>query len=448
MLGHHQRLEQAALTPLTRWPKGYLLWIAFLAAIVGWGFYAYVTQVASGLGVTDMGDKISWGLYISNFVFFIGISHAGTLISAILRVAQAPWRMPITRMAEFITVVALLIGASMPFIDLGRPDRVLNLIFYGRWQSALVWDVVAITTYLTGSLIYLYLPLIPDLALARDRISDRVSAPKRWFYRTFAIGWIGTPLQHKKLNRALFRMMIVIIPVAVSVHTVVSWVFGMTLRTGWDSALFGIYFVAGAIFSGIATIIIVMFVLRRLYHLEEFITLQHFRYLGYLMGAFAVIMIYFSLSDHLTAGYKVANGDKFLLSQLLTGEYALLFWLYSVGGLVLPAILVFTPGLRGIAGIVIAAALVNVAMWIERFLIVVPTLRVPLMPYEPANYSPSWVEWSITAGAFAMFMLLISLFARLFPVVSVWEIKEQEEINLAAESRHALVPAVSPVGGD
>jgi molybdopterin-containing oxidoreductase family membrane subunit len=325
---------------------------------------------------------------------------------------------------------------------------VLNLIFYGRWQSALVWDVVAITTYLTGSLIYLYLPLIPDLALARDRISDRVSAPKRWFYRTFAIGWIGTPLQHRKLNRALFRMMIVIIPVAVSVHTVVSWVFGMTLRTGWDSALFGIYFVAGAIFSGIATIIIVMFVLRRLYHLEEFITLQHFRYLGYLMGAFAVIMIYFSLSDHLTAGYKVANGDKFLLSQLLTGEYALLFWLYSVGGLVLPAILVFTPGLRGIAGIVIAAALVNVAMWIERFLIVVPTLRVPLMPYEPANYSPSWVEWSITVGAFAMFMLMISLFARLFPVVSVWEIKEQEEMNLAAESRLAPVPAVSPAGGD
>lgn len=448
MLGHHQRLEQAALTPLTRWPKGYLLWIAFLAAIVGWGFYAYVTQIASGLGVTDMRDKISWGLYISNFVFFIGISHAGTLISAILRVAQAPWRMPITRMAEFITVVALLIGASMPLIDLGRPERVLNLIFYGRWQSALTWDVIAITTYLAGSLIYLYLPLIPDLALARDRISDRVSAPKRWFYRTFAIGWIGTPLQHRKLNRALFRMMIVIIPVAVSVHTVVSWVFGMTLRTGWDSALFGIYFVAGAIFSGIATIIIVMFVLRRLYHLEEFITLQHFRYLGYLMGAFAVIMIYFSLSDHLTAGYKLANGDKFLLSQLLTGEYALLFWLYSVGGLVLPAILVFTPGLRGLAGIVIAAALVNVAMWIERFLIVVPTLRVPLMPYEPANYSPSWVEWSITAGAFAMFMLLISLFARLFPVVSVWEIKEQEEMNPAAESRTAPVPAMSPVGGD
>jgi len=451
MLARHAGLERASLTPLTRLPWGYLLWIALLSAVVGWGLYAYITQLYSGLGVTAMGDKISWGLYISNFVFFIGISHAGTLISAILRVAQAPWRTPITRMAEFITVVALGIGALMPFIDLGRPDRVLNLFIHGRWQSALVWDILAITTYLTGSLIYLYLPMIPDLALCRDRIGTSVSAPKRWFYRALSVGWVGTPRQHAKLSRALFMMMIIIIPVAVSVHTVVSWVFGMTLRAGWDSTVFGIYFVAGAIFSGIATIIIVMFVLRRLYHLEEFITPLHFRYLGYLMGAFAVVMMYFSLSEHLTTGYKVAEGEKFLLSQLMTGEYAGLFWLYSVGGLVVPAILVFVPRVNGVMGIVAAAVLVVISMWIERFLIVVPSLRVPLMPYEPANYSPTWVEWSITAAAFAMFMLLISLFARLFPVISVWELKEQDELAsqaITAMPQSVPIPYPVPTGGD
>lgn len=439
----HDRLEQLALTPLTRLPTGYLLWVAFLAATVGWGMYAYSTQISSGLVVTDMRNQIMWGLYVSNFVFFIGISHAGTLISAILRVAQAPWRMPITRMAEFITVVALMIGGLFPIIDLGRPDRVLNLFFYGRWQSPIIWDVLSIGTYLTGSLIYLYLPLIPDLALCRDNIADKVSPLKRWFYTTFSVGWTGTPDQFKKLGAAMAMMMVIIIPVAVSVHTVVSWIFGMTLRSGWNSTVFGIYFVAGAIFSGIATIIIVMAVMRKLYHLEEFITDKHFRYLGYLMGVFAVVMVYFNLSEHLTTGYKAAEDHAFLLAKLMTGTFSTLFWIYAVGGLLVPTLLVFLPWTRTVVGVVAAAVLVDVAMWIERFLVVVPTLSVPLMPHQEANYNPTWVEWSIIAGAFAGFMLVITLFSRLFPIVSVWEIKEQAaRAETAAAGTAATVPSV------
>ncbi|MEE8442157.1 MAG: NrfD/PsrC family molybdoenzyme membrane anchor subunit [Dehalococcoidia bacterium] len=433
MEARFRRLDQAVLTPLTRMPRLYILWVALLVAIVAWGIYAYSTQFSSGLVVTGMRDKIFWGLYISNFVFFIGISHAGTLISAILRLTHAPWRMPITRMAEFITVVALMFGALFPIIDLGRPDRILNLFIFGRWQSPILWDMLAITTYLTGSLIYLYLPLIPDLALCRDSIAQRVSPLKRWFYTTLSLGWVGTPRQHRKLGTALGMMMIIIIPVAVSVHTVVSWIFAMTMRAGWNSTVFGIYFVAGAIFSGIATIIIVMAVLRKLYHLEEFITEKHFRYLGYLMGAFVIIMVYFNLSEHLTTGYKVAEGEGFLLTQLMTGPYSSLFWLYIVGGLLIPAFLVFLPWTRTILGIVVASVLVDVTMWIERFLIVVPTLRVPLVPGEPASYAPTWVEWSITAAAFAGFMLVITLFSRLFPIISVWEVKEQEEKELAIQ---------------
>jgi molybdopterin-containing oxidoreductase family membrane subunit len=150
-----------------------------LAVVVAWGLYAYVTQVRTGLAVTGMRDKILWGLYITNFVFFIGISHAGTLLSAILRVSRAGWRVPVTRMAEFITVFALMVGAAFPMIDLGQPDRIPNIFAYGRWQSPILWDVLAIVTYLTGSIIYLYLPLIPDLALCRDSIAGRVTALKR-----------------------------------------------------------------------------------------------------------------------------------------------------------------------------------------------------------------------------------------------------------------------------
>src|SRR3990172_3261869 len=187
-------LEDIALAPLRRTGLGCYLLISGLLVVIGAAVYAYLTQVANGLSVTGMAptvNKITWGIYIINFVFFIGISHAGTLISAILRVSHAEWRRPITRMAEFITVVALSVGALFPIIDLGRPDRVWNLFRYGRWQSPILWDVFAITTYLVGSLIYLYLPLIPDLATVRDRLSGEMSAPRRLFYRLFSVGWTG-----------------------------------------------------------------------------------------------------------------------------------------------------------------------------------------------------------------------------------------------------------------
>lgn len=439
----HKRLKQAVLNPLTRLPRLYILWIAFLAAIVTWGIYAYAIQISHGLAVTGMGDQIMWGLYIVNFVFFIGISHAGALICAILRVVKAPWQTPITRIAETVTVGALMVGGLFPLIDIGRPDRVLNLFLYGRWQSPIVWDVLAIATYLTGSLIYLYICLIPDLAMCRDTIADKVSPIKRWFYNTFSVGWVGTSDQHKKLALAISMMTIIIIPVAISVHTVVSWIFAMTMRTGWDSTIFGLYFVAGAIFSGIATIILVMAVVRKAYHLEEFIIEKHFRYLGYLLGVFALIMVYMVLSKYLVTGYKLKASYALLFSELMVGSYAALFWLYVVGGLLIPILLVFLPWIRTVASVVIASVLVNVTMWIERLIIVVPTLQIPLMPSEMASYTPTWVEWSITVAAFAGFLLILSLFYRLFPIIPVWEVKEQEEKELDLQVRLAPTAATS-----
>ena len=201
-------------------------------------------------------------------------------------------------------------------IDLGRPDRVLNVIIYGRWQSPIIWDVLAITTYLTASVAYLFLPMIPDLALFRDRLAGRVSGWRLRLYDLLSVRWQGTAAQWRYMGGAITTAMILIIPIAVSVHTVVSWIFAMTLREPWNSTIFGAFFVAGAIFSGVGTLIVVMAVLRKVYHLEEYITEKHFVYLGYLMAAFALIMIYGNISEYLTTGYKMEEGAEFHFRQL------------------------------------------------------------------------------------------------------------------------------------
>jgi len=443
------RLEETTLDPARKTTRNYYLFLLFLLAVTGWGIYAYSLQVRRGLVVTGMSDRISWGLYITMFVFFIGISHAGTLISAILRVSHAGWRTPVTRMAEFITAVALITGAFFVIVDLGRPDRLINVLVFGRWQSPIVWDVLAVTTYLTASVVYLYLPMVPDLAFFRDRLAPWVSKSKHMMYRILAINWQGTGGQKRQLGKAISIMMILIIPIAVSVHTVVSWIFAMTLREAWNSAIFGFFFVAGAIFSGIATLIVVMAILRRVYRLEEYITPKHFLYLGYLMAAMAGVMIYANLSEYITAGFKFEEGTEFLFRQLFIDEFAPYFWFYFIGGLLTPIVFMFIPKLRTVKGIVTAAVFVDLGMWVERYFIVVTGLRAPLLPYEPVNYAPTWVEWSITAGGFAFFALLITLFVKAFPIMAVWEMTEErrEEFETMVEYEHEFDDDVIPAAG-
>ena len=435
----HDRLQQRTLAPLLHTTRRYKVWVAFLLAVLVWAGYAYSQQLRHGLVVTAMRDRISWGLYISLFVFFIGISHAGTLISAILRASHARWRAPVTRMAEFITAVALVTGASFVVIDMGRPDRVFNVYLFGRWQSPIMWDVMAVTTYLTASVLYLYTPMIPDLAFFRNQLAGKVGRIRQWFYEAAALNWVGNEGQKKALARGIAVLMVIIIPIAVSVHTVVSWVFGMTLRVGWNTSIFGVLFVAGAIFSGVATLVIVMAILRKVYHWEEYITEKHFRYLGYLLGAFAAIMIYVNIAEFMTAGFKLEEGETFAFRQLFLEKFSHLFVFYLVAGLVVPVILMLYRRTRTIAGVVTAAVLVDVAMFIERYVIVVTGLRVPLMPYEPANYFPSWVEWSILAGGLAFFSLVITIAVKVFPMLAVWEMVEARETEVGEDLGHQLV---------
>src|SRR3990170_3357900 len=283
--------ERMLLMPLVRTTPSFWRWAGLMAAITLWSAFAYVYQLRNGLGVTGLNTPEYWGIYIICFVFFIGISHAGTLISAILRVANAEWRRSITRSAEFITVLVIGFGAIQPIIDLGRPDRVLNVFLHAQLKSPLLWDVMSIGLYFTASTIYLYLPMLPDLAIIRD---SGIKAPG--LYRLLAAGYRDTPLQRARLERVIGILAIAVIPIAVSVHTVIGWIFAMTLRPMWHSTIFGPYFVVGAIHSGIAAILVAMVVLRRVYNLEHYFRPVHFDYLGKMLLIFSALWFYFTFA--------------------------------------------------------------------------------------------------------------------------------------------------------
>ncbi len=432
------RLERAALEPIVRTGAGFYALAGVLSCIVALGVYAWCRQLVYGMEVTGLNYPVFWGIYITNFVFFIGISHAGTLISAILRVTGAEWRRPITRLAEAITVFALMVGPINVLFDLGRPDRALNIFKHGSFHSPLLWDVTCIGTYLIASITYLYLPLLPDIALLRDR-----GTRHRFLYRFLAMGWSGTEKQKRALEVAIGIMAVVIIPIAVSVHTVVSWVFAMTIQPMWHSTIFGPYFVVGAIFSGIATLIIAMAIVRKAFHLEEYMQPLHFNFLGLLLLTMSLLWFYFTLAEYLTTFYGQEPSHIKVLQSKLTGPFAPCFWLMALCCFGIPFPILAIRKTRTVSGTVLASVLVNIGMWLERYTIVVPTLSHPRLPWTGAIYHPTWIEWSLTAGCFAGFTLLFVLFGKFFPMLPVWEIKEAEAAETARKAQ--ALPAAQPM---
>jgi molybdopterin-containing oxidoreductase family membrane subunit len=418
-------MESVLIDPIVKSTRNFYITVAILVALILWGTYAYLYQLRNGLGVTGLNQPVSWGFYVTNFVFFIGISHAGTLISAILRICNAEWRRPITRMAEVITVMVLAIGAGNILVDLGRPDRMFNVIFYGRYQSPLLWDATSISAYFTASTVYLWLPMIPDIAILRDRVTKW-----RWFYRILALGWTGTEKQKKALERGIKVMAVLVIPIAISVHSVVSFVFSMTLQPSWHSTIFGPYFVAGAIFSGIGALIIAMLIIRKVYHLEAFLKPVHFHHLGTLLLAMSLIWAYFTFSEYLTGFYGSEPEEMKVFWSKFNGPYAPFFWAMIVCNFVIPITLLSFRRTHTIAKTLIASCTVCVGMWLERFIIVVPTLANPRLHYGPGDYFPSWVEWAETSACFALFILFYMIFTKFFPIISMWEIREGREEGL------------------
>jgi len=423
----NKQINEDLLRPILHTSGRFYAAVLILGSILLAAIITYAYQVWQGIGVTGKNWPVMWNFYITNFVFWIGVSHAGTLISAILRLVNATWRRPITRCAEAITVFALMIGSMFPIIHLGRPWLFYWLIPYPsermiwpNFRSPLMWDFMAINTYLIGSLTYLFLPLLPDLALIRDSSQGL----RRKLYGLLSLGWQGTAVQWNRLERGISIMAVIILPVAISVHTIVSWDFAMTLNPMWKSTIFGPYFVAGAIYSGIAALILAMVVIRRVLHLEEYLKPLHFDNLGKLLLLMSCLWFYFTFAEYLTVWYNNEPHEMVVFWSKVSGRYAPLFWTMISSCFIVPLTLLGIRRLRTIPGVAIASLTVMLGMWLERFLIIVPTLAHPRLSFIRGTYTPRWVEITITCGTFAYFGLLYVFFTKLFPIISIWELKE------------------------
>lgn len=452
-----EALRSAAVRPMLQSGSGFWILFGVLSAILLAGAVAWVYQLVNGLGVTGLNQNVTWGVYTADLVTFIGLSYGGALVSAILRLTGAGWRAPITRIAEACALVTLVIGAAFPIIHLGRPERVWLMFAEPNGTSPMVWDTFAILTYLLATLIFFLLPLIPDTGTLLASGIAGIGRFRRWVWHVLSRRWRGLVEQRNALERALAVMAIVIVPIAVMVHSVLAWAFSVTTRPGWHSTVFAPYFVVAALYSGVALVIVAIAVYRRVYRLHEYIHVKHFRYLGYIMLALGLTYLYFTFAEYLTEGYASTEEGIAVLAMLLTGRFSLLFWPWVVGGLIVPILLIALPWTRGVAGITTASALVVAGMWLKRFLIVVAPMEQSLVGHEIVPYLPSWVEITITlAAAAAIPWMLMALF-RFVPVLPIYEIEEVErheaERALAArprrsaDSERATEPVYGELGG-
>lgn len=427
--------------------KGFVIWISFLLIAFGACMYAYYIQLNVGLGVTGLRDYVSWGMYISNFVFFVATSLVGMLISAALGLAGVKWITPIARIAEIIALAFASVAGLIIIADMGRPDRLINVIIHGRVQSPIVWDITVVTTYVAISTLLLYLPLIPDMPIL---IKYKKNLPKwqEWIYKTLSLGWSGKPEQVAIIKKSMHFLIILIIPVALAIHTVTSWLFAATPRAGWNSTIIGPYFVTGAFVSGSAAVIIAMFFFRKNYNLHKYITEYHFDKMGKLLVLVSLIYFYFNINEFLVPGYKLEKAESKHLYELFAGRYAVMFWASQLGGLIIPIILMLFKQLRKPLPMVIIASAVLIASWLKRYIIVVPTQEHPFLPiqYLPEHfkvYSPTIIESAVTLGAFLLALIIITILSKLFPVITVWETVHEDEDKILRMKEKQILADVS-----
>ena len=398
------------------------------------GIFGLIRQIDKGHIVTGMRDNVVWGLYIVNFIFFMGLSYAGALISGVLHLFHTGWRKPVIRIAELITVISLVIGPFFIFFCIGRLDRLPFLLMYQRIQSPITWDVIAISTDLIGCFLFLYLSFVEDFAILRDYSDLKVSPWKKKLYKALSLGFTGTEKQKKILASAKNVMAAMIIAIAIIVYSVLAWIFGVTLQPGWHSTIFGPYFVIAAVFSGTGLLIILMWIFRKIYHLEEYITKRHFVNVGVLLTIIAAFYGYFTFSDYLTKWYGSIKMDSLLIDKLFTDYYALFIFANYVG-ILLPCIIIAFPKFRTIRNITIAAVIAITALWVNRYIIVIPTLETPFLPIQDTRpdwirYSPTWIEWSLTLAGISVYGMLFMLVSKIAPIISISEMKEEDKTEI------------------
>ena len=399
-----------------------VIWTIGLVVVVLIGIAAYIDQIIKGQIVTDMRDYVLWGVYISNFVFFVAISFVGSLTAAILRLTNKTWRTPLVRIAEIIALAAIIMAGITIVLDMGRPDRLLNLFIHARLQSPITWDVIIISTYIAISALILYFPLLPDLAILKDYFKDNAFLSK--WYRILSLKWEGSTLQWAIQKKSIKVVALLIIPVALILQTVDAWLFSTTFRIGWDSTNLGPYFIAGAMVVGVGSLISVMFVLRKSYKLEKYITELHFDKMGQLLVFACLIYLYFNINEYLLPAFTAPKAEEAHLQELFTGHYAPMFWFVTIGGLIIPILVLVFPKGRKPLPLFIIGILVVVTSWWKRYLIVVPALLHPFVPIQGVpeswhSYFPSLHEWAIVSGTLAAALLIITILIRYLPIIPI-----------------------------
>ena len=410
--------------------QGFIIWMGFLGISLLACMYAYYIQFDKGLIVTGLRDYTSWGMYIANFVFFVATSLVGMLISSVLGLIGFKWVKPIARIAEIIAVAFAAIAGLVIVLDMGRPERLPFVFLYGRIQSPIIWDVTVVTTYLVISALLYFLPLIPDLAISKGRMGH---TPK-WLQKTYevlSVNWMHTPQQYKILLKAVRIMLILIIPTAFAIHTVTSWLFAVTLRPGWDSSIFGPYFLTGAFVAGSAAVVIVMYFVRTNYKLDKYLTLYHFDMMGKLLVLVSIVYLYFNINEYLVPGFKMKTAEAIHLKELFVGDYAIMFWSVQLLGLIIPIILLLFKVFRKPFSMLVISIVVLIAAWFKRFIIVVPTQNHPFLPKQHVPdawmvYHPTIVESAITIGTIILAVIIITILVKFFPVIPIWEMAEEQ----------------------
>lgn len=428
---------EAAMRPFRRPSIKFWVAIAALSAVVAAGIVAWVVQLQQGMGVAGFTNRSFWAIDLTNVVTFIGVSYGGAVVSAILLLTGATWRAPLARIAEGMAVVTVIIGAAFIIPHLGRPDRLLYMITQPNFKSPIFWDFVAITTYMIASFVFFFLPLVPDMAILRHAHSEELGRGRRYLYRICSQGWIGSIRQHRVLRGAIGILAILIIPLAVSVHSVLAWAFSLVNRPGWHESIWAPYFVIAALYSGIALVIVIAVGFRRGYHLEAFITERHIVRLGFIMAALGATYLYLTFADMLPGAYVGERGISEVIYDMILGKTALSFWAFIVAGGIVPILLVALPWTRNIWGMATAATLVVIALWLKRLVMVSETSHYDQLTRSFGQYYQfTWVSITITLAGVAAIPLMLMLLFRVVPILAIDEVEA-----LAAKTPHHPTPA-------
>jgi len=407
-------------------------------------FFPWFYQLYYGIGAAGMNQPNVWGTYLASFIFWIGLSHSGTLLSCVLHLTNSAWRKAMYRSAEAMTLFSLMVAATMVMVHLGRPWFVHwsvpypnQMEMWPNFRSPLLFDVMAITTYLTGSTIFIYMGSIPDFAAVRDRTSGW----RNHMYTLLSLGWRGTDREWHRLHWAYTFLAVLIIPLAVSVHSIVSWDFALSIMPALHQTIFAPYFVVGAIYSGTAGIVTVMFVLRKYMDFGQYITRVHFDNLGKLLLVLSLIWTYINVVELFTGWFSGASGEIEALRYRLFGYYAPLYWEMIAFCAVAPLLCIFRRFRTSFVSMLILSILINIGMYTERFLIVGTSMSRKYLPESWGMYVPSLVELSIMAGSLALFVTLFLIFVKIFPSVSMYEVKETMNTPKAKTATSAGGPA-------